>query len=113
MLDGDEDCVEEDENDDEPVERLTLDETPHFYPVPDTCRLRHNARDSITRRNALHRNSAGTTPALADSRKIQHGSNNACGTPAALPTLFRDERIMFAVCCVASRYGVVRNDAGN
>jgi len=36
VFDGDEDGVEEHKNDDEPVERLTLDEMPQSYSAPDT-----------------------------------------------------------------------------
>jgi len=36
VLDGDEDRVEENQNDDQPVERLTLDDMPNFYSTPHT-----------------------------------------------------------------------------
>ena len=36
MLDSNENSVEENKNDDEPVERLTLDKTPNFYSSPHT-----------------------------------------------------------------------------
>jgi len=36
VFDGDEDCVEENQNDYKPVERLTLDEVTNFYSAPDT-----------------------------------------------------------------------------
>ena len=36
MLDGDEDRVEENQDDDEPVERLTFDQMPNSYSTPHT-----------------------------------------------------------------------------
>jgi len=36
VFDGDEDSVEENQNDDQPVERLTLDDMPHSYSATHT-----------------------------------------------------------------------------
>jgi len=42
VLDSNENCVEENKNDDKPVERLTLDKMPNFYSAPDTNDLCHS-----------------------------------------------------------------------
>jgi len=54
MFDGDEDCIEEDQNDDKPVERLTLDQVTHADSAPDTTTTTTMSNSKSHRRLVQH-----------------------------------------------------------